>query len=202
VKSISASGHKFGLAPLGVGWVLWRDAAYLPEDLIFHVNYLGGDMPVFQINFSRSAGAVVAQYYDFVRLGHEGYREIHGSCYATGQMLAALIGKLGPFEILSDAEPETGIPAVTWRIKPGLDPGFTLFDLADRLRMRGWQVPAYTLTGTASDIAVQRVLVRQGVTRDMATALMDDVHDALDHLHRHPVTVPMTAEESSGFNHL
>ena len=69
VKSISTSGHKFGLAPLGVGWVLWRDAAELPDDLIFHVTYLGGDMPVFQINFSRPAGQVVAQYYNFVRLG-------------------------------------------------------------------------------------------------------------------------------------
>ena len=85
VKSISTSGHKFGLAPLGVGWVVWRDAAELPDDLIFHVNYLGGDMPVFQINFSRSAGPVVAQYYDFVRLGRDGYREIHDDCYETGQ---------------------------------------------------------------------------------------------------------------------
>ena len=84
VKSISTSGHKFGLAPLGVGWVLWRDAADLPDDLIFHVTYLGGDMPVFQINFSRPAGQIVAQYYNFVRLGRDGYRNVHDACYATG----------------------------------------------------------------------------------------------------------------------
>ena len=86
VKSISTSGHKFGLAPLGVGWVLWRDAAELPDDLIFHVTYLGGDMPVFQINFSRPAGQVVAQYYNFVRLGRDGYRNVHDACYDTGQV--------------------------------------------------------------------------------------------------------------------
>ncbi|RYV52799.1 glutamate decarboxylase [Pengzhenrongella frigida] len=202
VKSISSSGHKFGLAPLGVGWVVWRDAVELPEDLIFHVNYLGGDMPVFQINFSRSAGPVVAQYYDFVRLGREGYRQIHDSCYATGQLIAEAVGELGPFEILCASDPATAIPTVTWRIREGEDPGYTLFDLADRVRMRGWQVPAYTLTGTASNIAVQRILVRQGVSRDMALTLVDDLRDAIRHLHTHPVTVPMTKEESSGFNHL
>jgi glutamate decarboxylase len=202
VKSISTSGHKFGLAPLGVGWVVWRDAEELPGDLVFHVNYLGGDMPVFQINFSRSAGPVVAQYYDFIRLGREGYRRIHAACYATGQMLAKAIPTLGPFEILCDSDPMTSIPTVTWRIKEGQDPGYTLFDLADRVRMRGWQVPAYTLTGTASDIPVQRILVRQGVSRDLAATLLDDLRDAIGHLHKHPVTVPMTEEESSGFNHL
>ena len=88
-----------------------------------------------------------------------------------GQYLAAEIVKLGPFELLCDSNPDTGIPTVTWRIREGADPGYTLFDLADRLRSRGWQVPAYTLTGTASDIAVQRILVRLGVSRDMASLL-------------------------------
>src|SRR5262249_25629627 len=156
VKSISTSGHKFGLAPLGVGWVLWRDPGELPEDLIFHVNYLGGDMPVFQITFSRPAGQIIAQYYNFLRLGRDGFRRVHQASYEIGQYLASEIVKLGPFELLSDSNPATGIPAVTWRIAEGQDPGYTLFDLADRLRGRGWQVPAYTLTGTASDIAVQR----------------------------------------------
>ena len=84
VKSISTSGHKFGLAPLGVGWVVWRDAAELPDDLVFHVSYLGGDMQVFQINFSRPAGQIAAQYYDFIRLGREGYRRVHMASYDTG----------------------------------------------------------------------------------------------------------------------
>ncbi len=110
VKSISTSGHKFGLAPLGVGWVLWRDAAELPDDLIFHVTYLGGDMPVFQINFSRPAGQIVAQYYNFIRLGMDGYRNVHTACYNTGQFLAAEIVKLGPVRAAVRLQPADGDP--------------------------------------------------------------------------------------------
>ena len=101
MKSISTSGHKFGLAPLGVGWVVWRDVAELPDDLIFHVTYLGGDMPVFQINFSRPAGQIVAQYYDFLRLGREGYRRVHKASYDTGQFLAEAIAEARPVRAAS-----------------------------------------------------------------------------------------------------
>jgi glutamate decarboxylase len=202
VKSISTSGHKFGLAPLGVGWVLWRDAADLPEDLIFHVTYLGGDMPVFQINFSRPAGQIVAQYYEFIRLGKQGFRDVHMTCYETGRFLAEEIVKLGPFEMLCASEPATGIPSVAWRIKDGEDPGYTLYDVADRLRVRGWQVPAYPLTGEVSDVSVQRILVRQGVTRDLAALLLVDTKLAIDHFSKHPVSVPMSKEEAGGFSHL
>jgi len=202
VKSISTSGHKFGLAPLGVGWVIWRDKAELPEGLIFHVTYLGGDMPDFQINFSRPAGQIIAQYYEFVRLGRVGYRRIHEACYDNGAYLALEIQKLGPFELLCDSNASTGIPTVTWRIKEGVDPGYTLFDLADRLRVRGWQVPAYPLTGTASDITVQRVLVRQGVDRDLISLLLTDFADSVSHFDKHPVTVAMSPEEAGGFSHL
>jgi glutamate decarboxylase len=202
VKSISSSGHKFGLAPLGVGWALWKDVSDLPEELIFHVTYLGGDMPVFQLNFSRPAGQIVAQYYNFVRLGREGYRAVHSACYETGAFLAEQIVGLGPFELLCESNPLTGIPSVAWRIREGENPGYTLYDIADRLRVRGWQVPAYPLTGEVSDIAVQRILVRQGVSRDLATILLDDLKAALDHFGSHPVAVPMTKEESGGFSHL
>jgi glutamate decarboxylase len=178
------------------------DLWHAPDDLVFHVNYLGGDMPDFQINFSRPAGQIIAQYYNFLRLGRDGYRRIHQASYDTGQYIAQEIIKLGPFELLCDSRPAAGIPTVTWRIKDGQDPGYTLFDLADRLRARGWQVPAYTLTGTASGIAVQRVLVRLGVSRDMASLLLDDFAAAVAHFGRHPVMVPQTEEESGSFNHL
>ena len=135
-------------------------------------------------------------------MAYEGYKRIHDASYAVGQYLAAEIVQLGPFELLCDSNPATGIPTVTWRIRDGEDPGYTLFDLADRLRTRGWQVPAYTLTGTAADIAVQRILVRLGVSRDMAALLLDDFRDAVAHFSKHPVTVPMSKEESSGFSHL
>jgi glutamate decarboxylase len=202
VKSISSSGHKFGLAPLGVGWVLWRDKEDLPDDLIFHVTYLGGDMPVFQINFSRPAGQIVAQYYNFVRLGRQGYQAIHDACYETSKFLAAEIAKLGPFDILCDGNPQTGIPSVAWRITEGERPGYTLYDIADRLRVQGWQVPAYPLTGSVADISVQRILVRQGVSRDLAFLLLDDIKSAIAHFGTHPISVAMTKEESGGFSHL
>lgn len=201
VKSISASGHKFGLAPLGAGWVVWRDEADLPDDLIFHVSYLGGDMPVFQINFSRPAGQIAAQYYEFIRHGHRGYERVQGSSYDTAQWIAAEVTKLGPFELLHAGDPATGIPCVTWRITEGADPGYTLYDLADRLRIRGWQVPAYPLTGEYADLAVQRVLVRQDVSRDLALLLIDDLRESIAHFTAHPVSVPMTPREASGFSH-
>lgn len=202
VKSVSTSGHKFGLAPLGVGWVIWRHHTDLPEELIFHVNYLGGDMPDFHINFSRPAGQVIAQYYNFVRLGHQGYAGVHGASYATAASLVDHIPRVGPFELLCTADPATSIPAVTWRLAPGADPGYSLFDLADRLRNRGWQVPAYTLTGELSDVPVQRVLVRQGVDLDLCELLIGELEAAVAHLEKHPVTVGLTPEEAGGFSHL
>ena len=202
VKSISTSGHKFGLAPLGVGWVLWRDAADLPDDLIFHVTYLGGDMPVFQINFSRPAGQIVAQYYNFIRLGRRATGTSTTPATTRPSSWPRRSSKLGPFEILCDGNPLTGIPSVAWRIREGEDPGYTLYDIADRLRVQGWQVPAYPLTGAVSDISVQRILVRQGVSRDLAFLLLDDIKQAMAHFDKHPVSVAMTKEESGGFSHL
>lgn len=199
VKSINTSGHKFGLSPLGVGWVIWRDKEDLPEDLIFNVNYLGGNMPTFALNFSRPGGQIVAQYYNFLRLGKEGYRKIHQACYDTAQYLADEIAKLGPFELVYDGR--GGIPALAWKLKEGVDHGFTLFDLADRLRTRGWLVPAYTLPPHREDLAIQRILVRHGFSRDLATLLMDDYRDAVAHFDKHPVSVPLSEEEGGGFKH-
>lgn len=199
VKSINASGHKFGLAPLGVGWIIWRDKASLPEDLIFRVNYLGGNMPTFALNFSRPGGQIAAQYYNFLRLGREGYRKVHQACYDTAQYLADEIGQMGPFEILYDGR--CGLPALAWKLTEDVEHGFTLFDLADRLRTRGWLVPAYTLPPQREDLAIQRILVRHGFSRDLATLLLNDYRDALAYLERHPVTTSISAEEGSSFNH-
>ncbi len=119
MRSINASGHKFGLAPLGVGWVIWREASDLPEGLIFHVNYLGGNMPTFALNFSRPGGQVICQYYLMLRLGMDGYRRIHQSCYDVAQYFASRIAALGPFELLFDGASRDGIPAVSWTMRPG-----------------------------------------------------------------------------------
>ncbi|AWB33138.1 glutamate decarboxylase [Orrella marina] len=202
VKSINSSGHKFGLAPLGAGWVVWREAKDLPEDLIFNVNYLGGNMPTFALNFSRPGGQVIAQYYNFLRLGREGYAKIHNACYATAQYLAAEIAKMGPFEILFDGDSQKGIPALAWKLKEGAAiGGYTLYDLADRLRSRGWQVPAYSMPAQREDLVVQRILVRHGVSMDLASLLLDDMRRALDYFEKHPVTTPLSKEEGSGYSH-
>ena len=118
VKSISTSGHKYGLAPVGVGWVLWRDAADLPSELVFSVPYLGGSVGTFGINFSRPAGQVIAQYYNFLRLGRSGYRRVHQACYDTARWLSAHLAKLGPFEFICDGDPANSIPAVCFNIGP------------------------------------------------------------------------------------
>jgi glutamate decarboxylase len=201
VRSINASGHKFGLSPLGVGWIMWRDTEDLPEELVFWVNYLGGNMRDIALNFSRPGGQVVCQYYNFLRLGREGYRKIHGACYATAQFLAEQIGKVDLFEVIYDGQTHEGIPALCWKLKEGVDPGFTLYDLADRLRARGWQVPAYSLPADRQDLVIQRILVRHGVSRDLGVLLLKDLMEALDHLRKHPVTTPLSSTEASGFHH-
>jgi glutamate decarboxylase len=199
VRSINTSGHKFGLAPLGVGWVIWRDSDDLPEELIFNVNYLGGNMPTFALNFSRPGGQIVAQYYNLLRLGREGYRKIHQAGYENAQYLAAEIAELGPFEMIYDGH--GGIPGLAWKLKPGVEAGFTLFDVADRLRMSGWQVPAYTLPPNREDLAIQRILVRHDFSRDLADLLLGDYRGALSHLAKHRPTVSLSEEEAGSFHH-
>lgn len=201
VKSISTSGHKFGLAPLGCGWVLWRDIADLPENLIFHVNYLGGDMSVFQLNFSRPAGQIISQYYLLLRLGREGYKKIHGNCYTAAQFLAKELEKIGIFELIYDGNPEKGIPAVTWKLKKDANVTFNLYDFADKLRSRGWQVPAYSLPAHAESIVVQRVLVRQGVSLDMISLLVDDIKRTIEYFKTHQVVTNLTEKEATSFAH-
>lgn len=201
VKSINASGHKYGLSPLGVGWIIWRDAKELPEELIFNVNYLGGNMPTFALNFSRPGGQIIAQYYNFIRLGFEGYRRVQKACYRTARYLSDEIAKLGPFEVIFDGDMNQGLPALCWKFKKDAKVSFTLYDLADRLRTRGWQVPAYSMPAHRTDLVIQRILVRHGVSRDMASLLIDDIKRSLEYFKQHPATVPMTEEEGGGFHH-
>jgi glutamate decarboxylase len=184
VKSINASGHKFGLAPLGVGWALWREKDDLPEELIFDVNYLGGNMPTFALNFSRPGGEVICQYYNFLRLGKDGYREIQTGCSALGRYLAEKIAGLGPFRIIYDGH--GGIPGLCWELKDPASSNFTLYDFADRLRDRGWLVPAYSMPPNREDLVVQRILIRHGFTREMAGQLLFEMQRALDHFAQHP----------------
>ncbi|MER7130768.1 glutamate decarboxylase [Streptosporangium saharense] len=193
VASINTSGHKYGLAPLGVGWVVWRSADLLPKDLIFYVDYLGGEMPTFALNFSRPGGEIIAQYYMMLRLGHEGYRKVQQACLDTAQFLAGQIAKMGPFKLLYDGK--GALPGVSYTLADP-DPGFTLYDLTEQLRTRGWQVPSYPLPADRQDTVIQRVLVRHGIGRDEISLLAEDIRRCLDRLGRGG-----GAEHRPGFHH-
>lgn len=199
VKSINTSGHKFGLSPLGVGWVVWREKSDLPEDLIFNVNYLGGNMPTFALNFSRPGGQIIAQYYNLIRHGKEGYTRIQQACLEHGIFIAEEVKKLGLFELLYDGK--TAIPGAAWMLKKGINPGFNLYDLSDRMRMRGWQIASYSLPVNAQDMVIQRVLIRHGFSHDMAQLMIDDLKRCIDYFKKHPVTDSACQEEAGGFSH-
>ena len=199
VRSINASGHKFGLAPLGCGWVVWRKAQDLPTDLIFRVKVLGGSMPDFALNFSRPGGQIAAQYYNFLRLGKDGYAKIAQDCADVGAWIGGQVAKLGPFQLIHDGR--GGIPGCCWKIKDDEQLNFTLYDLADRLRVRGWQVPAYPMPANREDLVVQRVLTRLGVSRDLAELLMADLRRALQHLEQHAPSRSLTHKAAGGYHH-
>ena len=203
VKSINASGHKFGLAPLGVGWALWREKHDLPEKLIFDVNYLGGNMPTFALNFSRPGGEIICQYYNFLRLGIEGYREIQTKCAALGRDLAEKIESLGPFRIIYDGQ--GGIPGVCWELKDPASSNFTLYQFADRLRERGWLVPAYSMPPNREDLVIQRILIRHGFTLEMGHRLLVEMKAILDGFAQHTPQRPTagwhTSAEQSQHDH-
>ncbi len=199
VKSINASGHKFGLSPLGVGWAIWREKKDLPKKLIFKVNYLGGNMPTFALNFSRPGGQVISQYYNFLRLGREGYRKIHQACYDTARYLADEIGKMGPFEVIYDGR--GGMPALCWTLKKDIDCGFDLYHFSDKLRSRGWQVPAYSMPKKRKDLVVQRIVVRHGVSRDMGSLLLGDMKSCVKYFKENPTQKPLNEKEFGGYKH-
>jgi glutamate decarboxylase len=199
VKSINASGHKFGLAPLGCGWIVWREARDLPEELIFRVKYLGGSMPTYALNFSRPGGQIASQYYNFIRLGREGYTKIAQGCADVGTWVSDQVANLGPFELVYNGC--GGIPGSCWKIKHGLETNFSLYDLADRMRVRGWQVPAYPMPANRSDMVVQRVLTRFGVSRDLAELMVEDLSKAVEQFAEYPSPRSLTRRLAGGYNH-
>jgi glutamate decarboxylase len=164
VHSINASGHKYGLVYPGVGWAIWRDAEKLPRDLVFDVNYLGGSMPTFALNFSRPGSEVIAQYYMFLSLGMEGYRAVQQASSAVARHIASEIAAIGSYRLLTDG---SELPVLAFTTAPDVK-NYTVFDVSARLREFGWLVPAYTFPENRTDLSVLRVVVRAGMTRDMA----------------------------------
>lgn len=181
VKSINTSSHKYGMVYPGLGWILWRHPDDLPQDLIFNVNYLGGEMPTFGINFSRPGNSVIAQYFNFLRLGFEGYRRIQQDCQDTALYLSDNIAQMGPFELLTRGDE---LPVFAFSLKADVK-HLTLFDLSDRLRQRGWQVPAYKLPAGLAEQTVMRIVVKENFSRDMADMLLDDIRRHLQWFAKH-----------------
>jgi glutamate decarboxylase len=173
VQSINASGHKYGLVYPGVGWAIWRDHEALPRDLVFDVNYLGGHMPTFALNFSRPGSEVVAQYFMFASLGFEGYRKVLRGAQEVAKYLACSIAEIGPYRLLTDG---TELPVFAFALAPEVS-NYTVFDVSDRLRQNGWLVPAYTFPENRQDLSVLRVVIRAGMTHEMADRLLDDLRN-------------------------
>jgi glutamate decarboxylase len=195
VVSINTSGHKYGLVYPGVGWVVWRDTDALPADLVFHVNYLGGDMPTFALNFSRPGAQVVAQYYTFVRLGFDGIRRVQQYCRDVATGLSRRIADMGPFRLLTSGDQ---LPVFAFTLAGDVT-GYSVFDVSAHLREAGWLVPAYTFPADRTDLSVLRVVVRNGMTHDLADLFFEDLQRVVGQLERQEK--PLRGKEASSFAH-
>ncbi len=195
VQSINASGHKYGLVYPGVGWIVWRNQEVLPEELIFKINYLGGEMPTFSLNFSRPGSQVVAQYYNFLRLGKDGYRRIHQASQDVASYLAARLAAYQEFELISDGG---DIPVFAFRMTAEAEKAanYTVFDISERLRDRGWQMPAYTFPKNCEHVAALRVVIKEGFNRDLADLLLGDFERHMRWFARHPEHKPKKSGHS------
>ncbi|MCO5997440.1 glutamate decarboxylase [Actinoallomurus rhizosphaericola] len=196
VASINTSGHKYGLVYPGVGWALWRDQEALPEELVERVNYLGGDMPTFALNFSRPGAQVVAQYYNFLRLGFEGFRAVQQHSRDVATYLAEQIEAMGCFRLLTRGD---RLPVFAFTTTDDVTE-FDVFDVSRRLRESGWLVPAYTFPANRQDLAVLRIVCRNGFSFDLADRLVEDLRTLLPWLRRQPG--PMFGpEDAPSFHH-
>ncbi|KAL3693183.1 hypothetical protein R1sor_006834 [Riccia sorocarpa] len=175
VRSINVSGHKYGLVYAGVGWVVWRSKDQLPEELIFHINYLGADQASFTLNFSKGASQIIAQYYQFIRLGVEGYKCIMENCKANADALKDGIVKTGRFKILSK---DIGVPLVAFALKDSSN--FNEYDLSAQLRTTGWIVPAYTMAPNCKHVTLLRVVIREDFSRTMCERLLCDLQHSME----------------------
>ncbi|HET6855806.1 MAG TPA: glutamate decarboxylase [Streptomyces sp.] len=197
VASINTSGHKYGLVYPGVGWALWRSPAELPEELVFRVNYLGGDMPTFALNFSRPGAQVVAQYYTFLRLGRDGFRAVQQTTRDVARGLAERIEALGDFRLLTRGDE---LPVFAFTTAPEVR-GYDVFDVSRRLRERGWLVPAYTFPANRQDLSVLRIVCRNGFSADLAELLLESLRDALPELRGRVGAAGSAGRAKSSFHH-
>lgn len=190
VKSINVSGHKYGLVYAGVGWVVWRSKEDLPEDLVFHINYLGSYQPTFTLNFSKGSSQIIAQYYQFIRLGFEGYKSIMENCMENMRGLREGIAKIERFDIISK---DVGVPLVAFSLKDSSR--HTVFEISESLRRFGWIVPAYTMPPDAEHIAVLRVVIREDFSHSLAERLVADIEKVLKEMDALPPRVAAKAAD-------
>jgi glutamate decarboxylase len=190
VQSINASGHKYGLVYPGVGWAVWRTKEALPKELVFDVNYLGGHMPTFSLNFSRPGSEVIAQYYMFMTLGRTGYRQMMTNLQNVARHISAGVAGIGPYQLLSDG---SELPVFSFALKPEVE-NYTVFDVSDRLRERGWLVPAYTFPENLQDLSVLRIVVRSGMHTEMADVLLGHLRELTEFLESLDAPLPGQAQ--------
>ena len=176
VRSINVSGHKYGLVYPGIGWLIFKDKTDLPEELIFNINYLGGSMPNYSLNFSKGSSTIIAQYYNFIRLGYKGYKNIMTNMHENAKYLAHKLKETGKFEIINK---NTTFPLVAVTLK---NCDFDAFQLSDKLREKGWIIPAYTLPPNAEDVTVLRMVAKESFSRDKAEMLFKDMMEVCDKL--------------------
>lgn len=186
VKSINISGHKFGLVYAGVGWVLFREAADLPEEMVFHINYLGGDQAHFGLNFSKSASNVIAQYYNLVRYGFEGYRAVLNAQMANARFLRRELETHGSCKGRLRMVDKLDIPLVAFALEGGSR--FSVYDVQDHLRQSGWIVPAYRCPRGAEQLEIMRVVVKQDFSHDMIQLFVQSLVHTIEFLDHHFVS--------------
>jgi glutamate decarboxylase len=196
VASINTSGHKYGLVYPGVGWVVWRDEEALPAELVFNVNYLGGNMPTFALNFSRPGAEVVAQYYTFLRLGFAGFQAVQQASRDLATGLAKRIGELGPFQLITRGDE---LPVFAFTTKPDVT-AYNVFDVSRRLRERGWLVPAYSFPADRTDLSVLRIVCRNGFSHDLGALLLEDLGRLIPELEQQSRPL-QSADAATGFHH-
>ena len=177
VKSINLSGHKYGLVYPGVGWLLFKDESVVAEDLIFDVNYLGGNMPTYTLNFSRGSSMVVAQYYNFIRLGRSGYTKIVQNMMGISDYISDELVGQGDFILLGARRME---PVVSVKLKDHCN--FNVFDVSRKLRERGWIVPAYTLPPNAEKVETLRIVVKENFSKTMASDFLMHLSEVIEAL--------------------
>jgi glutamate decarboxylase len=195
VHSINASGHKYGMVYPGIGWAIWRTKDCLPSELVFNVNYLGGNMPTFALNFSRPGSQVILQYLLFSALGREGYTGVMRGIQEVAEHISSAVEKLGPYHLISRGE---DLPVFAFAVNDDVE-NYTVYEVSDRMRQGGWLLPAYSFPENRQDLNVLRVVVRPGMNHEMASLLIEQLREQTEFLQS--LDGPLPGIKREAFSH-